>query len=186
MPKFKDNLGHEYHLSLNYGIAVKIEDELGIPILSDPLEVKYNIRNSVSMAYLMCEAQISEYGLNATDFGTGFGPEELGDLTDAVVESVVLFLQGQQPEDAMSLKFGREMQKLLAVKTEEMMSQVLESHSSGSVDFLESILTGEPGGKSQKCLEEDFLKRITEEAAAKIEESRRHLSELRTSMNSDH
>ena len=32
MPKFKDNEGREYTPSLNYGTAVTIEAELGVPI----------------------------------------------------------------------------------------------------------------------------------------------------------
>jgi hypothetical protein len=158
MPKFKDNEGREYTLSLNYGKAVKIEDELGVPILSKPEECDYGIRNCVSMAYLMCEDQIQGYGLSPTDFGSSFDVEILGDLCNAVMESVVLFIKGQNPEAAMLISLRMHLAGGMADLMLDNMKSLQESGFFESPDSWVSTLTGEASGSLDKCFMDAFQK----------------------------
>ncbi len=176
MPKFKDNEGREYTLSLNYGKAVTIEDELGVPILSKPEDADYGIRNCVSMAYVICEDQIQSYGLSPTDFGSAFDADVLGDLCVAVVESVVLFIRGQNPQAAIQLQMSRYLAGGISEIMLENLASLQESGFFESPDSWESILTGEVGGSSEKCFMDAF-QRVLGEVNKQEEKS---LSELQS------
>ena len=184
MPSFKDDSGREYTLRLTYGTACRIEDECDIPILSDPKAITFGIKECVAMAYVMCEDQISNYGIDHNGFGTSFGPEELGSLAEAVSEAVVVFLQGQQPEDAMQIKMAFKSRGMLASQMEEAMETLLDNLHSGSQDSSLLTLMADPSGNSLKCLEEEFLKIASERAESKTNEMEANLLKLLRSLNS--
>lgn len=186
MPKFKDDEGREYTLSLNYGKAVKIEDELGVPILSRPEEADYGIRNCVSMAYLMCEDQIQGYGLSPTDFGSSFGVEILGDLCNAVMESVVLFIKGQNPEAAMLISLRMHLAGGMADLMLENMQNLQESGFFESPDSWVSTLTGEHSGSLDKCFMDAFQKASDQRESMGEEMLSQLRSLLKPSQNSKH
>lgn len=175
MPKFKDNEGREYHLKLNFGLACQIEDELGVPVLSSPDTADYNIRNCVAMAYIICEDQILKYGLDPTAFGKSFDAEILGDLCTAVIEAVVVFIKGQSPQAALNLSLMTVMSKGMTDLVLDNLNVLQESGFFESPDSWVSILTGELGGKSEKCLMDAFQKILGGQAAEEDE----NLSQLK-------
>jgi hypothetical protein len=186
MPSFKDTEGREYHLKLNFGIACKIEDELGVPVLTSPDTADYNIKNCVSMAYLMCEDQILKNGLDPAAFAHSFDAEVLGDLCDAVVEAVVFFIKGQSPEQALNLSLKGALASGMAELMLENLETLQESGFFESPDSWASILQGGDGGNSEKCFMDAFQKITGRSIEEQTEKEAQLKSLLDQFMNSKH